>query len=170
MFILLLKKIRLHQHGFTLVELLVALAITGLIVTGIMVSISQIISVNAASNSRMMAIKQIEVAIDRMRLDVQMGQQISMNDSDTDFLVSYWTEWDSATAYNVKYSWNPTTHQLSRLPSNGALNVFAKNIASRPVLSKLTSGNWSITIEATVEGYKSATETRTFEVQPRSSY
>jgi prepilin-type N-terminal cleavage/methylation domain-containing protein len=170
MFISFLKKIRLRQHGFTLVELLVALAITGLIVTGIMASIFQVINVSAASNARMMAVKQIEVAVDRMRLDIQQGQQISINNSDTNFLVSNWTEWDSATTYNVKYSWNSTTHQLSRLPSNGALNVFAKNIASRPVVSKLDNGNWSITIVITVTGYKSATETRTFEVQPRSSY
>jgi prepilin-type N-terminal cleavage/methylation domain-containing protein len=170
MFISFIKKIRLRQHGFTLIELLVALAITGLIVTGIMASIFQVISVSAASNARMMAVKQIEVAIDRMRLDIQMGQQISINDSDEDFLITNWTEWDSATAYNVKYSWNSTTHQLSRLPSNGALNVFAKNIASRPVVSQLDNGNWNITIVVTVEGYKSATETRTFEVQPRSSY
>jgi prepilin-type N-terminal cleavage/methylation domain-containing protein len=162
------KNKQLRQKGMTLIELLVALAITGLLVTGISVSISQVISVNSANSSRMRAIKEIEVSIDSMRKDILSGLQISVNDSDTDFLVSNWTEWDSPTAYNVRYSWNSTTHQLSRLPSEGTLNVFAKNIASRPLISKLVNGNLSITIEATVEGYKSATETRTFEVKPRS--
>jgi hypothetical protein len=145
------------------------ISVTAMLVTGISVSISQVFSVNAASKARMLAVKEIESAIDSIRPDILSGHQILTSDPDPNvFLVSKWTEWDSPTAYNVRYSWNPTTHQLSRTPSEGTLNVFAKDIASRPVVTKLDNGNWSITIEATVEGYKSATETRTFEVKPRS--
>jgi prepilin-type N-terminal cleavage/methylation domain-containing protein len=169
MFGFLFKNKQLRQQGMTLVELLVALAVTGILVTGISVSISQVFSVNAASKARMLAVKEIEVAIDSIRPDILSGHQILTSDPDPNvFLVSKWTEWDAPVAYDVKYYWDPTTNQLSRLPSEGTLNVFAKDIASRPVVTRLDNGNWSITIEATIQGYKSATETRTFEVKPRS--
>lgn len=159
---------RKQQGGFTLIEILVALAIAGLLATGVLASITQLFTVNAISNARMTAIKQIELAVDRIRMDVQMAQEVYDSDPGNPdvILVLRWKEWDN-TLNEVKYSLNIASHQLSRQPSQGALNAVARNIESVQV-SELASGNWRITITANVEGFKSARETRTFEVQPRS--
>jgi prepilin-type N-terminal cleavage/methylation domain-containing protein len=164
-----LKKLRSLQHGFTLIEVLMVLAITGIIAPVIVLSISQLFSVNASSISRMSAIKQMESIIDSIRPDIQMGQQIVTSDPNDPnvFLAIYWTDWDN-NQNNIKYSWNPITHELKRTPAKSALNAIAKNIASKPVVSKMANNNWSITLVATVEDYKSSTESRTFEVNPRS--
>jgi len=165
-----LRKTSLNQSGLSLIELLVALAITGLLATGIMASISQVFSVNSGSNARMQAIKQLEVTIDRMCRDIQMAQEIAETDiaSDPDpniFMVLKWTDWDNADNI-VKYSLNHTTHELVRQSTQDQLNPVAQNIESVSV-ENLDNGNWKITIVAAVSGYKSATESRTFEVQPR---
>ena len=164
-----IKKIGRRQKGFTLVEVLVAVAITGILATGIAVSISQTLGISASSNAKMQAIKQIEVAIDRIRTDVQMAQEISTSDLNDPqvFLVLKWVQWDN-TINEVKYSLDSSSHQMIRLPSTGTLNAVTKNMQSVQVV-KLAGGNLSITLVATVEGYGSATESRTFEVQPRSS-
>jgi prepilin-type N-terminal cleavage/methylation domain-containing protein len=160
--------IRKQQGGYTLIEILVALAIAGLLATGILTSITQLFTVNASSNARMTAIKQIELAVDRIRMDMQMAQEIYDSDPDNPdvFLVLKWKEWDN-TLNEVKYSINTASHQLNRQPSQGALNAVARNIESVQT-SELISGNWRVIITANVEGFKSAVESRTFEVQPRS--
>jgi prepilin-type N-terminal cleavage/methylation domain-containing protein len=167
MFVAGLRKICHRQRGFTLVEILVALAITGLVAAGIAASISQIIDVNARTSTRMTAIKQIEVVIDRIRIDMQMAQEISNSDPNdsTVKLILKWKEWDN-TINLVTYRLDDN-NQLSRMPSYGTFNAVAKNIQQLQA-AQLADGNWSITITATVGGYKPATESRTFEVKPRS--
>jgi prepilin-type N-terminal cleavage/methylation domain-containing protein len=115
-----LIKSRKREGVFTLIEILIALAIAGLLATGILASISQLFSVNASSNARMRAIKQIELAVDRIRIDVQMAQDITDSDhGDPDiFLVLKWKEWDN-TLNVVSYSLDTTSHQMTRQPSQG---------------------------------------------------
>jgi prepilin-type N-terminal cleavage/methylation domain-containing protein len=166
------RKIKQGRYGFTLIELLIALAITGLLATGISASISQVIGVNASSTARMQAIKQLELAIDRIRLDVQMAQNVYTNDPDPSpipnvFLTLKWVDWDS-NPYSIKYSWDSTTNQLNRLPSEGTLNSVAKNIDSMPTVTLPNSNYLRIRISSTVGDYKPATETRVFEVKRRS--
>jgi prepilin-type N-terminal cleavage/methylation domain-containing protein len=170
-----LKKIlrsnRLNQKGFTLIEILIATAISGILALGISIAISQITTVNANSTARMEAIKQIELSIDRIRVDVQMAQEIYTSDPDPSpnanvFLALKWTEWNN-TSHSIKYYWD-TTNQLSRLPSEGTLNAIAKNIDSRPAVVLPNSSYLRITLSATVGTYRPATETRVFEVKRRA--
>ena len=155
------------QRGFTLIEILIALAITGLLATGIAALIAQTFNINASSSSRMTALKQIEVAVDRIRVDVQMAQEIAGSaESDPEvFLYLTWKEWDN-TSHEVAYSLDSATHEIIREAENS--RVIAKNIRSAEA-EELDSGNWSITLEAVVEDSGQAPETRTFEVHPRLS-
>jgi prepilin-type N-terminal cleavage/methylation domain-containing protein len=156
-----------QQNGITLMELLIAVAITGLLAVVIVTSIVQVLNINASSGSRMTAIKQVERSIDRIRMDVQMAQEIATTDVDDPnvFLKLEWKEWDN-TANEVIYTLDPTSHQMNR-QSAGIVNIVAESIASVQV-SQLAGGNWEITITSTVEGMKPSTEVRTFEVQPRT--
>jgi prepilin-type N-terminal cleavage/methylation domain-containing protein len=161
-------KIRARESGFTLVEFIIAAAIVGLLAAAITVSIFQVFKVNTLSSSRMVAIKQVETAINRIRVDVQMAQLVENTDTDPNvFLKVRWKEWDN-TVSEVKYSVDPASHQMSRLLSQGSplspVNtiVVAEHIQS--VAAEQAGSNWSITIAADVSG---STETRTFEVKPR---
>jgi prepilin-type N-terminal cleavage/methylation domain-containing protein len=156
-----------RQKGLTLIELLISIAVTGLLAVVIVTSIFQVLSINASSGSRMTAIKQVEKSIDRIRMDVQMAQEITTSDAldPNVFLKLKWKDWDN-TANEINYTLDPTSHQMARQSSGTVIKV-ADSIASVQV-SHLASGNWEITITATVEGMKPATEIRTFEVQPRT--
>jgi prepilin-type N-terminal cleavage/methylation domain-containing protein len=120
------KQIKRNQKGFTLVELLVVVAISGILIIGVTSSIFQTLTVNASSTARMHAIKQLEQVIDRVRLDVQMAQQIDINpDQYVDpnaFLILSWKDWDDNTLNVVKYYWE-ASGQLSRSPSEGTINA-----------------------------------------------
>jgi prepilin-type N-terminal cleavage/methylation domain-containing protein len=172
-----LRKIQIsRQRGFTLVEVLIALALTGTLASIIVMCMSQLLGINYATVNRMTAIKQTEYVIDNMRPDIQMGQQISLSDlSDPNvFLAIYWMDWETSSQKSIKYSWDSTTHQLRRLSSDGSSKIIAENIASRPAVTQNyldvdhIKFNWKITIDSTVDNYKTATESRTFVVKPRS--
>jgi prepilin-type N-terminal cleavage/methylation domain-containing protein len=156
-----------QQKGMTLVELLIAVAIIGILSAVLVTSIVQVISINASSGARMTALKQVERSIDRIRMDVQMAQEISTSDVDDPnvFLKLKWKEWNN-TINEVVYTLDPTSHEIHR-HSSGIINQVAENIASIEVIH-LDSGNWEITITSTVEGMKPATEVRTFEIHSRT--
>jgi prepilin-type N-terminal cleavage/methylation domain-containing protein len=63
-----------RQQGFTLVELIVAVAITGFIAASLSLSISQLFSVSVADRNRMEAVKQVENALHYINRDVQMAR------------------------------------------------------------------------------------------------
>jgi prepilin-type N-terminal cleavage/methylation domain-containing protein len=156
-----------QQKGMTLLELLIAVAIIGILSAVLVTSIVQVISINASSGARMTALKQVERSIDRIRMDVQMAQEITTSDVDDPnvFLKLKWKEWDN-TINEVVYTLDPTSHEMHR-QSSGIVNQVAENIASVEI-NHLESGNWEITITATVEGMKPATEIRTFEIHSRT--
>jgi prepilin-type N-terminal cleavage/methylation domain-containing protein len=156
------------RDGFTLIEILVAVVISGLLAAGIMTAISQTITVNASSTSRMIAIKQIENAIDSIRQDVIQAQQIIPNTIDNGFpLTLKWIDWENE-QHTVTYSWDDTDFTLTR-DDEDSERVIAKNIESIIMLDPdtYTGGRVILTITATVNGYKPATEIRRFEIFPR---
>jgi prepilin-type N-terminal cleavage/methylation domain-containing protein len=156
-----------QQKGITLLELLIAVAIIGILSSVLVTSIVQVLSINASSGARMTALKQVERSIDRIRMDVQMAQEIATSDVDDPnvFLKLEWKEWDN-TINEVVYTLDPTSQEMHR-HSSGIINQVAENIASVEI-NHLESGNWEITITATVEGMKPATEVRTVEIHSRT--
>lgn len=69
-----LFSIHRNQKGFTLVELIVAVAITGFIAGSLALSVSQLFSVSVADRNRMEAVKQVENALHYINRDVQMSR------------------------------------------------------------------------------------------------
>ena len=169
------------QGGFTLVELLVAIAITGLIAGGLSVSISQIMTISAASTSHMTAIKQVESAISIMRTDVIMSQRIVPDVSGgTGFpLTLTWVGWSDHNENTVIYSLNEEKQLVRRQevkdldhPSHPAVSsqrVIAENIESIVMndFSAYSGGKITLLITAHLQGFGSASETRAFNIYPR---
>jgi prepilin-type N-terminal cleavage/methylation domain-containing protein len=95
-----------NQRGFTLIEIIIAIAITGVISTGVTMTISQMFDQSARSSARMTAIKQLENASHYINRDSQMAQTVAVADPDPDGfpLTLTWVEWDSNDEIQVVYS------------------------------------------------------------------
>jgi prepilin-type N-terminal cleavage/methylation domain-containing protein len=91
------------QTGYTLIEILVVLAIMGLLTVGINASITHIIRVGSRGADSMTAIKQVENAFHWITTDVQQAQQIRPGLIDGFPLNLHWVEWDG-TDYSITYS------------------------------------------------------------------
>ncbi len=91
------------QSGFTLIEMIVALAITGILGAGMFSGLFQVRNANDAGNARMSAVKQVENALFHINRDAQSAQTITP-DASTGFpLTLSWKEWEPPTPVTVVY-------------------------------------------------------------------
>jgi prepilin-type N-terminal cleavage/methylation domain-containing protein len=166
------------QGGFTLVELLVALAITAIIGTGIAMSINQLIVINSSSVNRMQAVKQVENALLYINYDAQMAQTITTaSGSGFPFTITY-REWNN-TNHRITYSivtpsgGAPKYLQRSETIASGSPNIrtLANYVDNTAALTNCSYSNSSkqltVTLTANVGGFQPASETRTLNVRLR---
>jgi prepilin-type N-terminal cleavage/methylation domain-containing protein len=158
-----------RQSGFTLVELLVALAITGLLAGGIATAILQVTTINSSNSSRMTAVKQIEYAIDTIRQDIIAAQKTPDSGNSTYTLSR--VSWSDKTEYSITYRLVDDNLVREESINHGIATsrVVAQNIDEISWV-KDPSGKVIFTISATVNSVRSATETRTFDIYPRPAY
>jgi len=97
-----------NQLGFTLLELMLAMAISSLIAGGLTMTIFQVFIGGARSNNHMIAIKQAENAGYWVSRDAQMAQGVIFDDPATagvtEFLTLTWTEWESNDVHRFAYT------------------------------------------------------------------
>ena len=107
-----------NQAGYTIVELLVALAITGFISLGATVSSIQLISQTSRDTNYVTASRQATNAIHWISRDALMAQAINGYDGfpQTESLSFTWRAWDN-TVYTVSYALENGT--LKRTYSDG---------------------------------------------------
>lgn len=150
-----------NQAGFTLIELILVIAITGIITGSITMTISQVFTNNAHSIAHMTAIKEVENTIHWISRDVQMAQ-IVVTDDPAAVLTLTWVEWDN-TVNQVTYRLE--NDQLHRNHSINGQTIVARHIDSIEVTPKpYSGGKLTLTITAAIG---SASETRVCEVIPR---
>jgi prepilin-type N-terminal cleavage/methylation domain-containing protein len=181
-----LKKLFLlydRQQGFTLIELLIAIAILAVIGTVLATTVTQLFVVQAADKNHMEAVKQVENALHYINRDAQMAWPSKITeDNGTSYprqfpLKLFWIDYtDNGTVHTVEYQLVTIDGivNLQRIETvkgvDSTLNV-AKYIDTDPTKSYVSFDNQVLTINltASVNGLKSATETRSLQVQLRTT-
>ena len=195
-FIKKISNIRKGQKGLSLIELLVAIAISGLIVAGITMTIFQIYRGHAQTSGEMMVIRQVQQTGYHMSRDIQMARDVL----DTHALVDI--NPDTTEIVNVTWYWfkydpdspdrdgegNKVIYTLEddRLYRNyyfadedlatGEVNEEDYELKSRTFIAEYINnieivpenGVYKITVTASVDGIAGEqTETRTYEAKTR---
>jgi prepilin-type N-terminal cleavage/methylation domain-containing protein len=163
-----LRLINKNQLGFTLLELMLAMAISGIISGGITMSIFQVLNGSARTNNHLIAVNQVQNAGYWVSLDAQMAQIVVPDEyEDTGFpLTLTRTDWDTNEVYQVTYTLDPALKNLQRIYSHG---ITETSIIAQFIDPEQTSCVWdgevlTFTIMVTVGGQS---ETRVYEIKPR---
>jgi type II secretory pathway pseudopilin PulG len=159
--------------------MLIVLAISGAIITAVSAVILQTFSVSAANNNRMTAIKQLENALHWIDRD---AQQSWVQDVSIDPLYMHWIDnvVSPVQEHDITYNLDNTDGTLTRIDvvteHDGTVNTLNTLIAEYISDINYTyvqnpNGKYLLTVNITanVEGYRSATESRTLCVMPRAS-
>lgn len=172
------------QRGITLVEMLVAIGVAGIIAVAIVGAIFQLVTVNTRTSDHMIAVRQVQQAGAQLAKDTYQAQNVTLAEAGSQYpegsgfpLTLTWT--DLAGHHNVVlYSVNgrdelEREHSVSDGddPVSHTIGVAARHIDILPEntnLSRRLSDDHKIVlvfrVTATV-GHHS--ETRVYEVQPR---
>ncbi len=169
-----LFSIHRQQRGFTLVELLVAVAITGFIVAALTLSISQIFSVGIADKNRMEAVKQVENALHYINRDVQQSKASELASTTltpfTTALNLKWVDYTATPTENIQVEYWLEGTDLQRtytIGNTSAVNIVASHVVSAESNYSFDGAILTVNLTADVGGYQPAPESRTLQVKPR---
>ena len=164
-----------NQTGVTLIELVIVIAIVSLVAVAAATSIFQLFEVNSRSTNDMKAITEVERAVHWLTRDAQMAQNYADDTSTSSFpLTLTWANsFDSPnTSASITYSVNGNELQRVYTPDAGSPSTM---VIARHIDPDIAMTNWSFadnafvfTITSTVSGYRTASETRSFNVLTRS--
>ncbi len=172
-----MKMIHKNQKGLTLVELLVAIAIFGVVAGATNAVIVQMVQ-SSRTSAHMVAIRQAQSAAYRVNCDALQAQYVNASASDGGFpLILNWTVWDTGEAHSVTYDLvNPSgdLYELQREDetSNGTLTTIVGQYIYRGTEPpRQTSCSWNntekvLTLNITTKAGQEV-EARTYKIKPR---
>ena len=167
------------QRGFSLVELLIAMTISGILIAGLTTGIVQVMVSNAGSIAHMTAVKEVENAVHWLSRDAEMAQTINGNNVSSFNITP--VPFSSA---NLSMSWNNefpyNSNNISSVTYSVAGGALQRSFTTQGEPPSITiivphlgasnwgfSGNFSFNITANISGFRPASETRTITVLPR---
>ena len=168
------KSFRKGERGFTIIELLVALAITGLIAGALSMTIAQIMGSNSQSSNHATVIRQVQNAGYWVSHDVQMAQSDPTIDLSADGfpLVITWTEWNG-TENEVTYTITGTdmirSLSVNGVPTSSFIVARYLEVDPTKTLCTFSGGILYLTVTATINDLRTVSETREYQIVPRPS-
>jgi prepilin-type N-terminal cleavage/methylation domain-containing protein len=174
-----MKKLNKDEKGFTFIELLIAILLTGIIASAITGMILYVFNANFTTANRMAAVRQVRNVGFWVTPDIQMAKNVTTGGTSGFPLTLTWKEWDTTDSHEIIYS-------LADM-SSGEFKVLKREHYIESVLDSTiivaeyidldqTSidpdqpcsfpdcGAYILTVTATVGG---RSETREYEIQPR---
>jgi len=178
------RRLNNNQKGFTLVELLVAIAVTAVIAPAVTATIYQLYSVYAQVTNRVTVNNQVANAVQWITSDSQMAQKITVENGTTPDLrlnlLKY--GWDNS-VYNITYTitnGNQLQREYIKTDALGNTTEQSTIVAARYVDAGNTSCSFSainstasnfgilnFKITARIEGFKGETATSRVQVITR---
>jgi len=167
-----MKKLGKGEKGFTLVELLIVIAITGLIAGGLTTTIMQVLSMSHDTANHMTAVRQVQQAGFWVSPDVQMAQNVTTSESPGFSFNLTWTDYGTGYLHLVIYT-------LEDMPSGefkilrrkhyigtdlDSTNIVAEYIDPTGTSCNYTDPVLTFTVTATLGGQS---ETKVYEVKRR---
>ncbi len=181
-----MKKLNKDQRGFTMVELLIAMLLTGIVATAITGTILYALNVNFSIANRMSAVRQVRNVGFWISPDVQMAQCVEPSGGSGFPLTLSWTGWATNYTHEVIYTLeNMPSSEFKRLQREHKIDSDPPSITivAEYIDPAETSCVWdcdcdcfwdedcdwddawlTFTVTATVGGQN---ETRIYEVEPR---
>jgi len=105
-----MKKLKKDQRGLTLIELVIVIALTGIITAGITMTIFQVFNMNTRTSNRMTAVSQVEHAGKLVSEDILEAQNVTPGANAGFPLTLTWTEVGEApNTYKVIYKLEDTS-------------------------------------------------------------
>ncbi|MFC1910747.1 type II secretion system protein J [Chloroflexota bacterium] len=156
-----------NQSGFGLLEIVIALALVGILGTGITTFTVQTITETNRSSFHVQAIQQLENAGYWVSRDVQMAQTVTPGPNAGFPLQVNWID-ENQNTFQVTFSINDTQLQRSLVENGGAPRtmILVKSINPSPTLTSCNYTNGLLTFNATSTAKKWSL-TRTFQIKNR---
>jgi len=163
---------RQDERGFTVIELIVVIAISAIIAAGAGMTIGQIIKGSENSQDLMTIANQSHNVGYGISCDILTAQSVNATDDpgtgDIEFVVMNWKDWETGDTYDIRYIWLASTDSLQRLKRKQLIsdrdgveisnkttlvanNIYSANLTQEDALWRLTieahSGERSLTRE-----------------------
>jgi len=168
-----LRVIQRDQRGLTLLELLIAIVLTGAITSGITMTIFQVFDTSSRTSNHMIAIRQVQHAGKEVSEDLLQAQGWDLGGSSGFPLTLNWTDWDNNAQHGIAYNLEDMPsgelkilrreHKIDSV-TDSTINV-AEYIDPGQTSCVQAGGVFTFTVTANVSGQS---ETRVYEVMPRA--
>jgi prepilin-type N-terminal cleavage/methylation domain-containing protein len=171
-----MKKLRLRkdQRGFTFLELMIAVALTGIVASAITGTILYVFNMNLSTANRMAAVRQVRHVGFWVTPDVQMAKNVTRGENQGFPFTLTWTEWETGNLHEITYSLEYMSSSEFKIlkrehydsgPDSTTTTIVAEYIdpVGTSFMPEAEGDAFIFTVTATVGGQS---ETREYEVKP----